>query len=143
MEDRTQKIVDEILQGKRLSEIAREQGLSRQRIHQIKTRIGKYKIRTPKEKKLKKKELEARLQAEAREKAKMQQEIDELKQKVWKENLSLAFDKVKEVLHKSFGGTVQLLRFEHVDSSGYWFTFELINDRRRQTYRVGHSEIGG
>lgn len=143
MEDRTQKIVDEILQGKSLSEIAREQGLSRQRIHQIKTRIGKYKVRTPKEKKLTKKELEARLQAEAREKAKMQEKIDELKQKVWKENLSLAFDKVKEVLCKSFGGTVQLLRFEHVDSSGYWFTFELINDRRRQTYRVGHSEIGG
>lgn len=144
MEERTQKIVEEILQGKRLSEIAREHGVSRQRIHQIKTRIGKpKKVRVPKEKKLKKKELEALLQAEAREKAKMQAEIEELNQKVWKEKLSLAFGKVKEVLHKSFGGTIQLLRFEHADGSGYWFTFELINDRRRQTYRVGHDEIGG
>ena len=143
MEEKTQKIVEEILQGKRLSEIAREYGLSRQRIHQIKTRIGKHNVRTPKEKKPKKKELEAQLKAEAREKAKLQAELDELKQREWKEHLSLAYDKVKEVLHKAFGGAVQFLRFEHIDSSGYWFTFELINDRRRQTYRVGHDEIGG
>lgn len=140
---KTQMIVYEIMKGKSLSEIAREQGVSRQYVHQIKSRIGKFKVRKPKEKKPKKKELEAQLQAEAIEKAKMQAEIDELKQREWKEQLSLAYDKVKEVLHNSFGGTVCLLRFEHVDSSGYWFTFELINDRRRQTYRVGHSEIGG
>lgn len=139
--EKTQKIVEEIGQGKSLSEIAREHGVSRQRVHQIKNSIGKFKVSKPKVKKLSNKEFEAMLKAEAREKAKLQAELDELKQREWKENLSLAYDKVKEVLHKAFGETVQLLRFEHVDSSGYWFTFELINDRRRQTYRVGHDEI--
>ena len=139
--DKTQKIIEEIGQGKSLSEIARENGVSRQRVHEVKTKIGKYKVRTPKEKKLTKKELEAKLQAEAREKAKLQAEVEAMKQKEWKEHLSLAFAEIEKVLSKAFGGTVQLLRFEHVDGSGYWFTFELTNDKTRQTYRVGHDEI--
>lgn len=139
IEEKTKKIVEEIGQGKRLSEIARDHGVSRQRVHQIKTRIGKVKVIKPK--KLTKKELEAQLKAEAKEKAKLQEEIDELKQKEWKEHLSIAFENVKEILHNAFGGLVTLLRFEHVDGSGYWFSFELINDRTRQSYRVGHDEI--
>lgn len=139
--EKTQEIIKDIECGKSLSEIARENGVSRQRVHQVKTNIGKYKVRTPKEKKLTKKELEAQLVAEAREKAKLQAEVDALKQKEWKEQLSLAFTKVKEVLTKAFGGTVHLLRFEHVDEAGYWFTFELTNNSTRQTYRVGHDEI--
>lgn len=139
--EKTQIIVYEIVQGKSLSEIAREHGVSRQRVHQIKNRMGSFKVRIPKERKISKKELEAQLRAEAREKARMQAEIDELKQREWKEHLSLAYAMVKEVLRKAFGETVHLLRFEHVDGSGYWFTFELINDDRRQTYRVGHDEI--
>lgn len=141
--EKTQIIVYEIQAGKSLSEIAREHGVSRQRVHQIKNMIGKFKVCKPKMKKISKKELEELLRTEAKEKARMQAEIDELKQREWKEHLSLAYDKVKEVLHKAFGGTVHLLRFEHVDASGYWFTFELTNDSRRQTYRVGHDEIGG
>lgn len=139
--EKTQLIVYEIAKGKNLSEIAREMGVSRQYVHQIKKRIGKFKVRAPKAKKLKKKELEAQLRAEAREKAKMQAEIDELKQREWKEHLSFAFGKVSKVLRKAFGGAVHLLRFEHVDASGYWFTFELINDNRRQTYCVRHYEL--
>ena len=144
MFEQTEKIIEEIQQGISLSEIARKHNISRQRVHQIKNNIGKY--RTPKEKKvirknLTKKEIEARLEAEIREKAILQAEIDALKQKEWKEHLSLAFDKLKEVLCKAFGNTVQLLRFEHADDAGYWFTFELVNDSTRQTYRVGHNEI--
>jgi predicted DNA-binding protein YlxM (UPF0122 family) len=139
--EKTQEIIKDIERGKSLSEIARENGVSRQRVHQVKTNIGKYKARTPKEKKPTKKELKAQLVAEAREKAKLQAEVDALKQKEWNEQLSLAFTKVKEVLSKAFGGTVHLLRFEHVDEAGYWFTFELTNSSTRQTYRVGHNEI--
>lgn len=143
--EKTQKIIEEIKSKKSLSEIARDNGVSRQRVHEIKSKIGKY--RTPKEKKtirknLTKKEIEDRLEAEIREKAILQAEIDALKQKEWKEHLSLAFDKLNDVLSKAFGGTVRLLRFEHVDGAGYWFSFELINDSTRQTYRVGHDEIG-
>lgn len=141
--EKTQIIIYEILSGKNLSEIARDHGVSRQRIHQIKNRIGKFKVCKPKVKKISKKALEEQLRTEAREKARMQAEIDELHRREWEEHLSLAFVKVKEVLNNAFGGTVHLLRYEHVDASGYWFTFELINDSRRQTYRVGHDEICG
>ena len=139
---KTQKIVEEIGQGKKLSKIAKDNGVSRQRVHQIKVNMNKpKKEKMPKEKKLKKREIEILLILEAREKARLQAEVDELKQKEWREHLSLAFAKVEEVLHEAFGGTVSLLRFEHVDGSGYWFTFELINDSTRQTYRIGHDEI--
>jgi hypothetical protein len=29
----------------------------------------------------------------------------------------------------------------HVDKAGYWFSFELINDDRRQTYCVRHTDF--
>jgi hypothetical protein len=35
------------------------------------------------------------------------------------------------------------LRFEHVDAAAYWFTFELVNDDRRQTWCVRHGDLEG
>lgn len=32
-------------------------------------------------------------------------------------------------------------KYEHVDAAGYWFTFQLTNDKRTQTYCVRHNEI--
>ena len=143
MFEQTELIIEEIQQGISLSEIARKHNVSRQRVHQIKNNIGKYKEKKVIRKNLTKKEIEARLEAEIREKEILQAEIEAWKQKEWKEHLSLAFDKLKEVLAKAFGSTVQLVRFEHADDAGYWFTFELVNDRTRQTFRIGHNEIQG
>ena len=139
----TQSIIKAIQQNnKSLSEIAREYGISRQRVHQIKVNMNKpKKEKIPKEKKLKKREIEILLILEAREKARRQAEVDALKQKEWKERLSDAYAKIQDVLNKSFNQTYQFLRFEHVDGAGYWFTFELINDSRRQTYCIRHNEI--
>ena len=142
MNEQTEKIMEEIQQGVSLSEIARNYGISRQRVHQIKNRIGKpLKVRKVKEKKPTKKEIKARLDAEARENLRLYEETQKHKQIEWNEKLPLAFSKIRNVLNGVFGNLLTLLRFEHVDDSGYWFTFELVNDNRRQTYRVGHDEI--
>lgn len=51
-----------------------------------------------------------------------------------------AYRHLLKVLKQSFGGAYYNITFEHVDGSGFWFTFELINDKTRQTYRVNHDE---
>ena len=33
------------------------------------------------------------------------------------------------------------MAFIPIDASGYWFSFELINDNRKQTYAVRHTDI--
>ena len=39
-------------------------------------------------------------------------------------------------LNSRFPGLACKVQFEHVDAAGWWYTFELINDNRRQTIRV-------
>jgi competence ComEA-like helix-hairpin-helix protein len=51
--------------------------------------------------------------------------------------------KMVKYLNKTFPGTWRNPRFEHVDASGYWYTFELVNDDRRQTWCVRHSDLEG
>lgn len=35
------------------------------------------------------------------------------------------------------------MRFDHVDGSGFWFSYELTHDHRRQVYCVRHADLGG
>jgi hypothetical protein len=51
-----------------------------------------------------------------------------------------AYRHLLKVLKSAFGGTYCLIKFEHVNGAGFWFTFELVNDKTRQTYRVNHDE---
>ena len=53
-----------------------------------------------------------------------------------------AADVFQHEMDSRFPGLVRKARFEHVDVSGFWFTFELANDPRRQTYVVRWKEIG-
>ena len=83
------------------------------------------------------------------------QEIDELKElqlkaieksnaaqkQSWDIKLPFAIAKCQKSLNEIFCGMIKNLIFEHVDEAGYWFTFELINDSRRQTYEIRHNEI--
>lgn len=140
MKETTQLIIEELKQGIGLSEIARKHGISRQRVHQIKTRPPKQE-KTPKEKKLTKKELKRLAEAESLRRLELYEEDLKRKLVVWNEKLSFAFAEASRVINSAFGNSAKLLRFEHVDASGYYFTFELTNDHRRQTYRVGHDEI--
>ena len=59
----------------------------------------------------------------------------------WLSRMSEATSVISAELKTRFGNAVRNLRFEHVDESGYWFTFELAQDSRRQTYCVRHGEV--
>lgn len=39
-------------------------------------------------------------------------------------------------LNRMFPNMTRNVRFEHNDAAGWWYTFELVNDPRRQTIRV-------
>ena len=59
--------------------------------------------------------------------------------------ITMRTDIATELIHRElktiYGGLVKNLRFEHADESGYWFTFELINDSRRQTWCIRPDEV--
>ena len=40
-------------------------------------------------------------------------------------------------------GEIFNVSFDHQDASGYWFTFELIGDPRRQTWCVRYGDLEG
>lgn len=61
--------------------------------------------------------------------------------KRWNEYLPQAYEKCRQELNAVFLNLVTMLHFEHVDAGGYWFTFELENDPRKQTYAVRHSDL--
>lgn len=141
MTEQTKKIIEEIQQGVGLSEIARKHNVSRQRVHQIKNRIGKYKEEKPKEKKLTRKEYDARWDVNTKEQIRLYREMQKQKEIVWNNLLPLAYEECRRQLKFVFPNLVTMLHFEHVDEGGYWFTFQLENDSRVQTYAVRHNDI--
>lgn len=46
-----------------------------------------------------------------------------------------------EQLNTMYPGLVFNLRFEHFDASGWWYSFELVNNHRRQTWCVRPSDL--
>ena len=46
-----------------------------------------------------------------------------------------------EQLRPMYGDRIFNVSLEHVDESGYWFSFELIGDARRQTWCVRHGDL--
>ena len=47
------------------------------------------------------------------------------------------------MLRPMYGETVRNVILDHVDAAGYWFSYELVQDSRRQVCRVKHSELEG
>lgn len=82
-------------------------------------------------------------QIEALERINRQQNEEKTREQVkrWNEMLPQAYAKCREQLRAVFPNLVTMLHFEHVDSGGFWFTFELENDPRKQTYVVRHSDM--
>ena len=64
-------------------------------------------------------------------------------QRKWMLRISDATEWITGFLNKTFRGLWCNLRFEHVDAAAYWYTFELVNDSRRQTWCVRHSDLEG
>lgn len=68
-------------------------------------------------------------------------ERDRKKQEMWEKKRQAAFDEFKKFTESQFPNLVVKVILEHIDDAGYWFTFELKNDSRRQTYAVRHSDL--
>lgn len=51
--------------------------------------------------------------------------------------------KMKAFLNKTYPNIWRNLQLEHVDASGFWYSFELVNDSRRQTWCIRPYEIKG
>lgn len=52
-------------------------------------------------------------------------------------------ERAVELLHRQLRplyGEIFNVSFEHRDAAGYWFSFELPNDPRRQTWCVRYSD---
>lgn len=63
------------------------------------------------------------------------------KVKQWNELLPIAYAVCRKHLRAVFPNLLTMLHFEHVDEGGFWFTFQLVNDPRVQTYAVRHGDL--
>ena len=72
---------------------------------------------------------------------KLEKEIERKHMAEWEKLIPKAKAVCLVILHSIYPNLVCNLRYEHVDAAGWWFTYELLNDRRRQTYCVGHMEV--
>jgi hypothetical protein len=70
-------------------------------------------------------------------------ELEKEQRVKWESLIPDATAWMTDFLNKTFPRTWCKLRFEHVDAAAYWYTFELVNDDRRQTWCVRHSDLEG
>ena len=122
-------------EGKTFQEIANMYGCSRQRIHQIANSKSETKMKAPT-----KAELYAQVDALTRENIKLQEQLEAEERRRWLEKK----DKAIIALYDSIPFTVfevRNLMLDHVDKSGYWFTFCVENYAERQTYCVRHTDL--
>lgn len=76
-----------------------------------------------------------------RQNAKLIEEKNREQMKEWENKLPNAYEAFWKFAKSSFANSVIKVSMEHIDAAGYWFTFELVNDNRRQTYAVRHTDL--
>ena len=122
-------------QGKTYQEIADMCGCSRQNVHEILKRQPKRKMKAPS-----KSELCEQVKALTRENVALLERLNAEEKKRWLELQDKAF----EIFFTSVPFPRSMMCYVtlmHVDKAGYWFSFELINDDRKQTYCVRHTDF--
>lgn len=122
-------------QGKTFQEIADIYGCSKQYIHQIACGKAKAKMKAPT-----KAELYAQIEALTRENIALQEKLDAEEQKRWLEQKSKAIGALYNLIPFTVL-EVRKLILDHVDKSGYWFTFNVDNYAERQTFCVRHTDL--
>lgn len=88
-----------------------------------------------------KEELYTRIAELEKQNLKIRDEADAEIKKEWERRRPDATQHFYYVMRKTFPGLLKDVKFEHVDRAGYWYTFELANDSRRQTYAVRHNDF--
>ena len=56
-------------------------------------------------------------------------------------NIERAVEVITADLRGKYGDAFKNLQLDHVDDAGCWFSYELMNDDRRQTWCVRHGEV--
>ena len=87
-----------------------------------------------------KSELYAQVAALTRENIALQEKLDAENQKLWRAKVDDAFTKLYELVPFA-KREMYCTTLEHIDAAGYWFTFELWGDSRKQTYCVRHTDL--
>jgi hypothetical protein len=85
-------------------------------------------------------ELYAQIEALTKENIALQEKLDAAKRKRWLDRK----DQATTALFQSIPFTifqVRKLTLDHVDESGYWFSFNVDDDKTRQTYCVRHTDL--
>ena len=86
-------------------------------------------------------ELYAQISELEKQNAKLNNQLEAEKREKWQKLIPSAVEVCQRQLNAIFPGAVVKLHYEHVDEGGYWFSFELVNDDRRQAYAVRHSDL--
>lgn len=99
---------------------------------------------------MKKAELQKQIEITRQEKDFYKKEYEKLKdektrkqQEEWDRLRPKATEIFHREMNKVFPEMVCKVTLEHIDASGFWFTFELKNDNRRQTYVIRHTDMEG
>ena len=90
---------------------------------------------------IKKSELVERIKQLEAEKKAMFDQMDAEKQKEWGKKIGAATRCFHKKMKEVYGNLVCKINHEHVDESGFWFTYELVHDSRRQTYVIRHEDL--
>ena len=90
---------------------------------------------------MKKAEMQRQMEFLERENKRMREEITRKQQEEWEKLRPKAAEIFHREMNKVFPEMVCRVTLEHIDSSGFWFTFELKNDSRRQTYAIRHTDL--
>ena len=85
-------------------------------------------------------ELYAQIEALARENIKLQEQLEAEEKKLWRSKVDDAFEKLYE-LSPFTKREMYNTTLDHIDKAGYWFSFELWSDSRKQTFCVRHTDL--
>lgn len=87
-----------------------------------------------------KSELYAQVNALTKENIALQEKLDAKEKCRWRLKVDDAFEKLYE-LSPFAKREMYNTTLEHIDKAGYWFTFELWGDSRKQTFCVRHTDL--
>lgn len=85
-------------------------------------------------------ELYAQVEALTRENIRLQEQLEAEERKRWIENKNKAAIALYNLIPFT-AFEIRNLMLDHIDKSGYWFTFYVDNCDERQTYCIRHTDL--
>ena len=85
-------------------------------------------------------ELRAQIAALTRENIALHEQLEAEQRERWDMNKNKAFSMFYRLI-PFLPRDIYGLALDHIDNSGYWFTFVLSNESKRQTYCVRHTDL--